>query len=234
MITLQTHCEVALFRHQLLDLRIHRTIVRAPNIDSLSSRIIGLSLASKTCQCLSRKLADRPRCQVGRAFAVKGASCLVRIQPNNLSVNFNGVVEQCPNSNSSVRVGGALTGARHQGGHIDTTLEIRNTCRDLRYHGASVTVGDEHVRDVVVGQRRHGRCVLGETRLWIGTVPRTWQVDGFPRDASTIEFCGDVAPAPRAAPRAVYEDVRRRGHDAIFLDQGSDCQTLECLDGAAF
>jgi hypothetical protein len=32
----------------------------------------------------------------------------------------------------------------------------------------------------------------------------------------------------------VHEDVRRRSHFAIFLDQGSGRQTLECLDGAAF
>ena len=234
MITFQSQCKVALFGHQLLDLWIDRMIIRAPYIYGLSSRIFGLSLVSKTCQGLSRKLADRPPGHVGRAIAVKGGSRFVRTQSNKLPINFDGVVQQRAHSNSPVRVRGTLARAGHQCGNIDTTLEIRNTCRDLRNHGASVTVGDEHVRALIDGQRRHGRGVLGETRRWIGTVPRTRQVNGFPRDASTIEFCGDVAPAPRAAPCAVYEDVRRRSHGAIFLDQGSECQTLECLDGAAF
>ena len=95
-------------------------------------------------------------------------------------------------------------------------------------------MGDEHIRPFVVRQRSDGRCVLGETRLWISTVPRTRQVDGFPRDTSTVQLRCDVAPTPRATPRAVHEDVRRRSHSAIFLDQGSDYQTLECQDGAAF
>jgi|SRR5665213_866589 len=234
MITLQTHCKVALFRHQLLDPRIYRMIARAPYIDSLSSRILGLSLASKTCESLSCELIHRPLCEVSCAFVVQGVSSLVRMQSNELPVNFDGVVQLCPNSNSSVRVRGALTGTWHQGGHIDTALEIRNPCSDLRCHGASVTVGDEHIRSFVIRQCRDGRRILGESRRWIGTNPRTWQVDGFPHDASLVQLRGDVAPTPRATPRAVHEDVRRRSHSAIFLDQGSDYQTLECLDGEAF
>jgi len=95
-------------------------------------------------------------------------------------------------------------------------------------------MGDQHVRAVVVGQGGDRFRILGQTRLRTGIVPRTRQVDGPPRDSSLVQLNSDVAPAPRATPRAVHENVRRRTHVVIFPDGRSDCQTVECRDGAAF
>ena len=234
MVALHIQCKIALFRHQLLQLGINGVIVGAANVDGLRSRILGSSRAPKTCNRLSRELTNCPFRHHPRAIVVEGFARFTRFQSQVFAVDLNGVIQSSSNADSSRRIRGTLTWSRHQRGHIDAPLEIRNTRSDLRHHRTAVTVGDEHVWSFVVGQRGYGRCVLGETRRWNGTISRTRQVDGFPRDPSSVQLRGDVAPTPRATPRAVHEDVRRRSHGAIFLDQGSDDQTLECLDGAAF
>lgn len=209
-------------------------IVGAANVDGLRSCVLGLSRAPKTCNRLSRELTNCPFRHHLRAIVVESFARFTRFQSQIFAVDLNGVIQSSSYANSSRRIRGTLTWARHQRGHIDAPLEIRNTRSDFRHHRTAVTVGDEHVRAVMACQCGDSGSIFNKTRRWIGAISRTRQVDGFPRDPSPVQLRGDVAPTPRATPRAVHEDVRRRSHGAIFLDQGSDDQTLECLDGAAF
>ena len=127
MFAFKTQRNIALFRHQLLDLRIDRVIVRASNINGLGACVLGLSMDSKTCQCLCRKLADRPSGNLGSAIAVKGPFRQFRFQPEVVAFDLNRVVEERANTNSSRRICGTLARSGHQSGHVDAPLEIRNT-----------------------------------------------------------------------------------------------------------
>jgi hypothetical protein len=152
----------------------------------------------------------------------------------HVAVDLDRVIQTGAYANPPRRVRGALAQSGDESRNVDASLEIRQLGSNLGGDRATVTMGDEDTRSDTLGQRCDGPGILSESRRRIGVDPRTGQVDGPPRDTTAIELGPDVAPAPRSAPRAVHEYVRRRSHTDIFLDQRSEGQLLEWIDGAAF
>jgi hypothetical protein len=88
--------------------------------------------------------------------------------------------------------------------------------------GTGVTVPDEHDRTLNGGRGcRHHAGVDGEVASRVGPDLPARQVNGAPTGATRIEVLDEFVPAPRAAPRAVDEDVRWFFHgDLIFQERG--------------
>src|ERR1039458_3987602 len=178
-------------------------------------------MTSETGDGLCRKLFDGPFRSRGSAVVEEGIARQVGIQSKKFTFDFNGVIKERSNSNMSRGIRRAFTRNREQGRDVDASLEIGYARSDLRNDRTSVTMGDENIRSDSVCQRSDSGGVFGEAGCRAGAVPRARKVDGPPRDATAIQFNADVAPTPRATPRAVHEDVRGRTHCAIFHDEGS-------------
>jgi hypothetical protein len=152
----------------------------------------------------------------------------------HVTVDLDRVIQTGAYANLPRRVRCALAESGDESGNVDASLEIAQPCGNLGGDCATVTMGDEDTRSDTLGQRCDGRGIVSETCRWISADAGTRQVDGPPRDTTAIELRPDVAPTPRSTPGTVHEYVRRRSHTDIFLDQRSEDQLLEWIDGAAF
>ena len=173
MVAFQSQGKVALFGKQLLQLRIDGVVVGAANIDGLRHVIVGFAMTSETGDGLRRKLFHGPFRSRGSAVVEKGIARQVGLQSKKFTFDFNGVIEERSNSNTSRGIRRAFTRNGEQGRDVDASLEIGYARSDLRNDRTSVTMGDENIGAFIVGQRSDGCGVFGESRCRVGAVPRT-------------------------------------------------------------
>ena len=172
MIALQSQGKVALFGKQLLQLRIDCVVVGAANIDGLRRGIVGFAMTSETGDGLCRELFDGPFRNRGSAAVVEGIARHIGLQSKKFTFDFNGVIEERSNSNTSRGIRRAFTRNGEQGRDVDASLEIGYARSDLRNDRTSVTMGDENIRSDSVCQRSDSCGVFGEAGCRVGAVPR--------------------------------------------------------------
>jgi len=208
-------------RHELLEEWVDRLIEAAAYVVGGDLDVKGGPWAAKTGDGLGGQRRDRTCGGLLGAVLIERGGGEEGIESQEVAVALDGFIEARRHVDLEDGFRDTSSEGGHEGRHVDQPLEFGYLIGGFRDDGPTVTVADQHHGALGVGDLDDVAGVVGEERIGLRAVSGTREVEGGPVDASSGEHVTDLAPAPRAAPRTVDENVGRFGDGGPpFVERG--------------